>query len=432
MDLVRARMAASDLTHLVVYGDREHFANIAWLTGYDPRFEEALCVLRASGPALLLVGNEGEGYINVSPLVAAGELRTEQYQEFSLLDQPRDSSRSLDEILSAEGVAGDSLVGCAGWKYLYELSDVRRDLLDAPSFIVDALRRRAGTESVLNVTDMFMHSDYGLRSFCSIHDIAFFEYTNVLASESVRTMIFGLQPGMSDFELMQLAGYQGLPLGCHLVCVGAENADKGLSSPVGQVLRRGTPLAFNVCYWGANICRVGWIAESADDLPDDARDYVDAFVVPYLRAIRAWLAALTIGASGGALFDIVHERLPHEDYGVFLNPGHLIHLDEWVSSPIFSDSSIPLHSGMAMQIDIIPSSARYFSTRMEEGVVLADADLRRELEHRYPECAARCGARRTFMNEVLGFEVPDEILPLSNIAGLVPPFLLDPQVVVVP
>jgi hypothetical protein len=42
----RAAMERSGLTHLVVYGDREHSANLAWLTGFDPRFEESLLILR--------------------------------------------------------------------------------------------------------------------------------------------------------------------------------------------------------------------------------------------------------------------------------------------------------------------------------------------------------------------------------------------------
>jgi hypothetical protein len=29
----------------MVYADREHFANMAYLTGFDPRFEEALLIL---------------------------------------------------------------------------------------------------------------------------------------------------------------------------------------------------------------------------------------------------------------------------------------------------------------------------------------------------------------------------------------------------
>ena len=35
--------------HVAVYADREHFANLAYLTGYDPRFEEALLLVNVGG-----------------------------------------------------------------------------------------------------------------------------------------------------------------------------------------------------------------------------------------------------------------------------------------------------------------------------------------------------------------------------------------------
>jgi len=59
----RARMAEDGLDALVVYGDREHFANLAYLTGFDPRFEEALLLLDRDGAGKLLVGNECMGYL---------------------------------------------------------------------------------------------------------------------------------------------------------------------------------------------------------------------------------------------------------------------------------------------------------------------------------------------------------------------------------
>src|SRR5664279_4264925 len=66
----RARAEGDDV--FVVYGDREHFPNLTYLTGYDPRFEESLLIidLRRYGEQkpLLLVGNEGMGYVNVSPV----------------------------------------------------------------------------------------------------------------------------------------------------------------------------------------------------------------------------------------------------------------------------------------------------------------------------------------------------------------------------
>ena len=45
---------------LVVYADREHLANIAFLSGYDPRFEEALLLLGPRDQRVLVFGNEAK------------------------------------------------------------------------------------------------------------------------------------------------------------------------------------------------------------------------------------------------------------------------------------------------------------------------------------------------------------------------------------
>jgi hypothetical protein len=76
---------------------------------------------------------------------------------------------------------------------------------------------------------------------------------------------------------------------------------------------------------------------------------------------------------------------------------------------------------------VIPQSSRYFSSRMEDGVVVADSELRDELKTIAPDCYHRCQKRRSFMSSVLGIELPEEILPLSNTAGIVPPFFLKPN-----
>ena len=41
---MQPEITGAGMDALVVYGDREHSANIAYLTGYDPRFEGALLV----------------------------------------------------------------------------------------------------------------------------------------------------------------------------------------------------------------------------------------------------------------------------------------------------------------------------------------------------------------------------------------------------
>jgi hypothetical protein len=375
-----------------------------------------------------VVGNECEAYLPVSPLYNAKRLRAERFQPFSLLNQPRDDSRLMLDILAGEGIGPESRVGCVGWKYFSSSEHpTGRFAVDLPAYLVDTLRELAGEESVENATDLLMHPGYGLRARASASEIAYFEYTGVLASEGVRRMLFGLRPGMSDHELASLSGYCGVPLGCHMTMVTGATKSMPLTSPIGARVVRGNPLATNVCYWGANCCRAGWVVAEADELEPAAQDYVEAFAGPYVEVMADWFSTLRIGTAGGGLEGLVADGLPFDRFGIFLNAGHLIHLDEWLSSPIYPQSEIPLASGMVIQVDVIPDSPTYFSTRMEDGLVLADKNLRQELAAAYPECYGRCQARRRFMIETLGYDLPDEVLPLTNMPAIVPPFFLQPN-----
>ena len=428
IDAARMAMERRGLTHLIVYGDREHFANLAYLTGFDPRFEEALLILSNERDPLILVGNECEDYLKISPLWRAKKLRSELFQPLSLLNQPRDESRYVRDIFADELIQSTSRVGCVGWKYFAENEHPNaRHAIEIPAYLVDTLRELAGVDDVVNATDVFMHPGEGLRTFCSAAEIAYFEYANVEASEGMRRMLWAINEGMTDHELATEARLNGDPLGCHMTLMTGDNPYGGLSGPVGATVTRGRPLSTNVCYWGSNSCRAGWVAESAADLPRESQDYVEAFCGPYVEAIAAWLRLLKIGTTGDALDQAIRERLPFDRFGISLNAGHLIHLDEWLSSPVYVGSDITIHSGMAMQIDVIPTSEQYFSTRMEDGLVIADDALRRQIQREYPECLARIEERRRFMTEVLGFELADEVLPLSNVAGIVSPFLLQPR-----
>jgi Xaa-Pro aminopeptidase len=427
-DKLRVRMDERKLTHLVVYGDREHFANVCYLTGFDPRFEEALLIFPSSGTPLLVVGNECEAYVGVSPLFNDGRLRRERFQPFSLLNQPRDQSRIIREIFAGEGINATSKVGCLGWKYFSDHEHPNAQYaIELPSYLVDTLRELAGHDRVVNSTDLLMHPGYGLRTFCSPSEIAYFEYTGIQASESVKRMIFGMREGMTDHEVVALGGTCGEPLGCHVTFTTGRTSTLGLSGPRDEKIKRGQPLSMNLSYWGSNSCRSGWIASSSRDLPDAAADYVAGFAGLYYEVMSEWFALLKPGTRGGQLWQLIQERLPFERFGIFLNAGHLIHLDEWLSSPIYPNSDVPLHSGMAIQVDVIPSSPVYASTRMEDGVVLADKVLREQLRNAFPDCYARCEKRRKFMTDVLGIELPEEVLPLSNIPAMVPPFFLAPN-----
>ena len=425
----RARLAAlrrvaraRGLEAVVVYGDREHFANLHWLTGFDPRFEEAVLVVTAKA-ALLLAGNECLSYTAISPLVRAGDVQTELCASLSLQSQPR-QSRNLKDLL-AEALPTRARIGTVGWKY-YGASEVDdpATALEIPAFLADPLR--ALCDRVENATDLMMHPSHGIRARVDAAEVARLEFSNQMAAAAMRRMAFGLHDGMTDFAAYQVGQVGGLPLGAHSTFATGTMAAQGLSGPTGQVIRRGSPLSFNVCHWGSNICRSGWAALGAADLPPAAQDYLDVFAGPYLAAMSRWCGLMQPGVLGGAVWAEMHAALPFQMFGLFLNPGHLIGMDEWLSSPIYEGSTEPLASGMAMQMDVIPGHPVYASTRMEDGYVIADAALQADLAREFPEVLARCQARAAFMRDVIGMEVPGCLLPLADTCGIIAPWLLDP------
>lgn len=64
-DALMALGAKAGFDAFAVHGDREHAANVANLSGYDPRFEETLLVIVPVKQPRLLVGNEGWGYAEI-------------------------------------------------------------------------------------------------------------------------------------------------------------------------------------------------------------------------------------------------------------------------------------------------------------------------------------------------------------------------------
>ena len=137
LEQLRARMEVRGYDQLVVWADREHSANIAFLTGFDPRFEDAVLVVTPTGDPAVLVGNENFATAEAAPL----PVRCVRFQDLSLPGQPRDASLPLATILSAEGVGPASHVGVVGWK-----TYGNRQMLDVPSYLADELRSIVGTE----------------------------------------------------------------------------------------------------------------------------------------------------------------------------------------------------------------------------------------------------------------------------------------------
>jgi hypothetical protein len=417
---LRQRMAERGYDRLVVYADREHSANLSYLTGFDPRFEEALLVVGEDDEPAILVGNECWGMAAAAPVA----MRRHLYQELSLPSQPRDSSRSLGEILGDEGIGKGSLVGVVGWKAFASQGPI-----DVPAFIVDELREMTGG-LVENATDILIGAGDGLRVINEVEQLAAFEYAACHTSSGVRRLLFGLRPGITEQEAVRLLEWNGMPLSCHLMLTAGPRASLGLLSPGDRPIERGDRFTVAFGIWGALNCRAGFVVDGPGDLPTGIGDYVDRLVAPYFEAVAEWYEAVHIGQTGAVLQEIIDRRLGDPFFGIFLNPGHQIHLDEWVNSPVGPGSDVELASGMALQVDIIPATGTdYFTTNIEDGIALADDELRAELAARYPDAWRRIEARRAFMKEELGIELHADVLPLSNIPAHLPPFLLRPDYV---
>ena len=417
LERVRERMTDRGYDRLVIWADREHSANLAYLSGFDPRFEEAILIVAPTGEPALLAGNECYGTAEAAPL----PVRAVRFQDLSLPNQPRDSSPPLSELLADEGITAGRRVGVVGWK-----TYATRSMIEAPAFVVDELRQATGPGGrVENATDLFIDATDGLRGVNEVEQLAAFEWAACQTSHGVRNLLTELRPGMTEREAVRLLEWNGTPLSCHLMLTAGPRARFGLLSPGDRVIERGDPLTVAFGIWGALNCRAGFVADDASDLPDGIADYVERLVAPYFEAVAEWYGALHVGQVGGALQEIVDRHLGDPFFGIFLNPGHQLHLDEWVSSPVFAGSTIELRSGTALQCDIIPATGTpYFTTNIEDGLALADASLRAAFAEAFPDAWVRIGARRAFMEQVLGIELHPDVLPFSNLAALLPPFLL--------
>jgi hypothetical protein len=420
LDRLRRRMAERGLDRLVVYADREHSANISYLTGFDPRFEEAILVVGSDDEPAILVGNECWGMAGAAPVA----MRRHLLQDLSLPSQPRDRSKPLGDILADEGITAGSRVGVVGWKIFGDGVSI-----ELPYFIVAELQRLTGRDALVeSATDLLIGAADGMRVINEVEQLAYYEWAASHTSSGVRRVIEGLVPGMTEQEAVRLLEWNGSPLSCHLMLTAGPRASLGLLSPDDRAIERGD--RFTVAYgiWGALNCRAGFVAEGPEDLPAEISDYVDRLAAPYFETVAEWYGALHVGQKGGALQEIVDRGLGDPFFGIFLNPGHQIHLDEWVNSPVGPGSDIELASGMAMQVDIIPATGTdYFTTNIEDGIALADEDLRQELADRYPEAWGRITARRDFMKGSLGIDIHPDVLPFSNIPAFLPPFLLSPN-----
>ncbi len=417
---LQALYAAAGTDWVVVYADREHYANLVYLVNYDPRFEESLLVLGPGGRRYLLVGNEGQGYARIVPI----DVEVLLSQTLSLNGQPRNSAPRISDVLRRAGIAPGQRIGVVGWKYLesFETDDPQAPAF-VPAFIVNVLRELVGPQgAVIDVTRVMMDGGYGLRAVNSADQIAAFEWAARSASAAVFTVLRGARPGMSETEAMGLMDYSGTPFSMHPILVSGKGELNGLCSPGARRLEEGDAISIAVGYWGSLCCRAGRFAR-----PDPS--FFDRVSAPYYRAIATWYQTMQLGVTGGEVFQKVAQAFEGSPYSSALNPGHLISLEEWLDSPIRPDSQVKIVSGMVFQSDIIPAPmAPGDVINCEDTIAVADAALRAAIQAHYPEMWSRIQARRDLARE-LGLSLIEELLPLSDGAGYLPPFWMVPDLV---
>lgn len=413
-------MRERELEYLMLYADREHYSNFDYLTGFDPRFEEGLFVLSAQGKAFCLLGNECFNLHEYSRIPVKGIL----YQAFSLPNQPIDKLQDLPEILKDIGIKENDRIGIVGWKLMYPRYGAK-NMFDVPAYLVEAAKKAAGKDNVENATDLFIHPEYGVRIINTADDIAYYEFGAAYAGQTLMESIDQVKPGMTELEASCQMHFGGIPLSCHPLALSGSRCDKGLVSPTTKQIELGEPYNCSVGLRGGLSCRTGFMAETVNDLPEGAKDYVEEVAAPYYAAVANWYEKIGLGESCGDLFDMVQSTYPKETYGWKLNPGHYVSTEEWVASPIFEGSDIQIKSGMCFQMDIIPYPPKpYAGANCEDGIAIADEALRAELKEKYPEVYARIEKRRKHMIEVLNIKIRPEILPLSNLAATYRPLFL--------
>ena len=423
---IAALLAAVEADWVVVYGDREHHANLVFLTNLDPRFEEALLVL-GRGRRTLILGKEDMGYVPIVPI----ELDVVCCPTLSLPGIDRSGGPSLEQAFREAGIRQTDRVAVAGWKAL-DRSEWNGELpaIFAPAFFVDTLRQIAGADDlVVDSTPVLTSPRTGLRTFASADQIAVFEWGAARCSAWVTAIVDAARPGVSEREAFRAADWGGEPLSYHPVFASGSEVAVGLRSPTARRLELGDAAIVAAGVWGGNTARGGIVAASVNDLRIESKGWLEHLATPYWRAIKTWYEALAVGTRGGEVFATITSLLEGESFASSLNPGHLVHYEEWLDSPIRAGSDDPIASGMVFQCDIIPTGIRPgWTANCEDTVAIADDALRTELRERHPDLWSRIERRQAFVRDRLGVQLREEVLPLSCTCAWYRPFWLSPEV----
>ena len=427
-DKILQRMAQRQLDTLIVYADKEHGGNFEYLTGFIPRFEEALLVLHQSGKAVLVLGNENLKLAQYSRIAAD----VVHAPWFSLPNQPMDIASSLHEVLKNAGLRDRQRVGIAGWKLFTGAYDDNQSLFDIPHFIYQAIQAALPADTLLlNATEIFIGPQSGVRTINNANEIAHYEYGANLASGAALTALNAIELGKTEKAIAALLAAEGQANNVVTIAATGERFEYARLYPSDKKIQSGDKFSLTVSYKGGLTSRAAYVVHNASELAPGVRDYLDVVAIPYFNAVVSWLEFIRVGVKGHEIYDLIERVLPKAEYNWHLNPGHLVADEEWLCSPIYPASDIPLASGMLLQIDIISSRKGYAGASIEDTVALADEPLRLELAALYPELWQRILSRRAYIRDELNIHLHEDVLPLSNTVGYLRPYLLDKRTALV-
>ena len=417
---VLGKMRDGGLDTLVVYGDREHGANFAYLTGFETRFEESVLVLHQDGTCYLLLGNENLKMAEYS-FVKADVVHVPC---FSLPCQPMGGGKSLVELIASAGIRDNTKIGCAGWKYFAGKRDEKNKLFDIPAFIVDAIREINVHGEIIHAGGLFLHPLSGVRHIVNANEMAHYEFGAGLASARLLEAYNSIKPGETEMEVADRLSAYGQPVSVTTICATGERFTGGVVFPRNKKISLGDKFSMTLGLRGGLSSRASYVAERREDLPQGIRDYMEKVAMPYYKAVVTWFEMIGIGVNCGDVYRKIEEVLPQEEYHWMLNPGHFTGQEEWTASPFYPESPVVLQSGMLLQMDIIPSVPGYGGAGAEDGIAVADEKLQEEIREKYPQTWSRMEKRRKYMRDCLGIRLKDEVLPMSDICGYFRPYIL--------
>lgn len=419
---IEALLAAVAADWIVVYGDREHVGNLAFMCGFDARFEEAMLVL-GGGKRRLLVGTEGVGYSQNVPI----PVDVVWVPTFSLFGIDRSGAKTLAQALAEGGIGAGQRVAVIGWKVL-ESSEWNAPVpaLCAPAFIVDTLRHLVGDQGyVADATRVLTDVQTGLRMHNSADQLAFFEYGSSRASANVAQIIRAAKTGVSERALMSAITYRGEPFSYHPIITSGDDIPNGLRSPTGRIVELGDAVFATIGMWGGNCGRGGLVAASEADYRPENAGYLENVAIPYWETIVAWWESVHIGVIGGDITQTLTAMCEQRGFRPILGVGHMMDWEDWPNTPFRMGSTDSIRSGMIVACDIFRNQNRaQVMAHCEDTLAIADEPLRAELAERYPDVWARIVARRTFMREQLGINVHDDLLPFTVAPAYFVPFWL--------